>query len=355
MANQKTKAAAVPKPRTTRSRPPQSEKASPPRRNRAVLITVVLGAIMVLFAGGLFWNQPSSVSLLSPSVPKDMAENMTEETSPSITKRPGEKPDQPVKHEPMEDVITAPERLTLDDEAVMPEQGVPSHAKQSPTQEQQNAQAITDIKTALDTLKTDFDALNTALANVTARLDGIDRALENRMTEATLSKDWSLLITIGQIRQSLHNGQPYAADLAILTAMLAADPVASHFLENLRPYAERGLPSRGELSRQFTAQAALWADTAETKTAYEETGIWDEALHRLKALVRIRRVGEQPGNSPEALVARAENQLNADDLAAAGTELLSIPKAQLWANQAIGRAKAERALHDLTAWVMDQK
>ena len=364
MANQKTKAAAVPKPRTTRSDAAQTE-ASSSRRNRSILIMFVLIAMSVSFSVGFFWNH------LAPHFPP-LSQPIPAELSPPITTPPDLNI---LEKRPTEPSTIKLEKLNPEERNLGPKQEVPiadppaQESMQEPAPEQENSPAMMEIKTALASLRTDFETLstdfeilstdfeilNTTIITLTERLDTIETVLENRPAEAEITKDWSVLITIGHIRQSLQNGRPYAADLALLTPMLAGDSAALHFLETLRPYAESGVPSRSELSRQFTAQAALWAESPETKTTDQQTGMWDETMQRLKALVRIRRMGEQTGNTPEARVARAENHLNADDLAAAGTELLLIPTAQVWAQHAIGRAKAEKALHDLTARIMDQQ
>ncbi len=329
MTAPKTKAAALSKQRKMQSGN-SGPGTSPPQSNRTRLIAWVLIAMSVSFAGGFFWNH---LVPLFPLLPEPIAEDTPQ---PDI-------PVQPVlSHNPP---AAEPEPQSADHPA--------QSSVQEPTaQEQENSQAIADIKTALASLEESLDTLSTAFISATERLDQIEATLEK--TPAGTARDWSVLIAIGHIRQSLQNGQAYAADLAILTPMLADHPMASRFLEDLAPYAESGVPSRGELSRNFSSHAALWAQAPEAGTSQESAGIWKDTIQRLKALVRIRRTGEQAGNTPEARVARAEHHLNADDLAAAGAELLSIPEAQLWARQAIGRVKAEKALHDLTSWAMDQ-
>ncbi|HEX6980927.1 MAG TPA: mitofilin family membrane protein, partial [Alphaproteobacteria bacterium] len=84
---------------------------------------------------------------------------------------------------------------------------------------------------------------------------------------------------------------------------------------------------------------------------------WRPLLDRLTSLVTIRRIGEVDGDTPEAVVARAERRLAADDLAGAVAELERLQGAPAaaagsWLADARARLTAEAALAGLTTHIL---
>ncbi len=91
-----------------------------------------------------------------------------------------------------------------------------------------------------------------------------------------------------------------------------------------------------------------------------EEGWWQETLRRLGSVVTVRREsGEVAGDSPSAVLARAEGRLTDGNLAAAVRELeqLDGPEAEVaqnWLNDARARLEAERALSALSTLAIAQ-
>ena len=78
----------------------------------------------------------------------------------------------------------------------------------------------------------------------------------------------------------------------------------------------------------------------------------DRVINRLKGLITVRRIGEEGDASPEALLARAEESLEAGDLSAAIKTLGKLTgkssiAAKAWVEDAQSRVEAERALASL--------
>jgi hypothetical protein len=89
----------------------------------------------------------------------------------------------------------------------------------------------------------------------------------------------------------------------------------------------------------------------------QTSGWWRPVAERLSSLVNWRRTDAVDGNTAEAIVARAEQRLAADDLAGAIAELekLQGPAAaamQGWLAEARARAAADAAVARLTAYVL---
>ena len=91
-----------------------------------------------------------------------------------------------------------------------------------------------------------------------------------------------------------------------------------------------------------------------------ESGWWPAIQRWLAGLVTVRRLGEVEGDTAEAIVARAEARLGAENLAGALTELEKLSGAQAaaaadWVQAAGARLAAERGLHEVETWVQDQR
>lgn len=193
------------------------------------------------------------------------------------------------------------------------------------------------------------------LGDVEARLKdaveavrGVAAALEERKGAATIG----FLLAVGQLREALRSSGPFAGDLDALRAIAGGDPEIQTVLAGLVPRAEVGIPTLAQLKRRFPRVA----DAAVRAAASPEGGSWlDPALSWLGGLVTVRRVGgDVPGEEVDAVVARAEAELEAGDLRAAIAEVerLTGPAAAKtagWLADARARLEAERGLKALTA------
>ena len=149
------------------------------------------------------------------------------------------------------------------------------------------------------------------------------------------------------LEQRFAAGAPFAAELAGLSQLgVGADALAP-----LKPFAESGAPS-------LPALAASWAKVEPAVAAAapppERSG-WDRLLDHMRALVRVRRVGEageiDESGPPAARIGAA---LERGDVAAALEAYGRLPEASraagaAWADATKARAAAEKAATALRA------
>lgn len=197
-------------------------------------------------------------------------------------------------------------------------------------------------------------AENRRLAQELARLQEAVGALDASVGERSEQRRGdSLVLSLGQIRELLGRGAPFAGALATARALAAEDPIVTQQLAALEPAAERGVPSRAVLRERFERAAT---EAVRSDRVAGTTGWWRPVAERLSSLVTWRRVDAQ-GDGAEAIVARAEQRLAADDLAGAIAELETLqgPAAETmrgWLAEARARAAADAALTRLTAHVL---
>jgi uroporphyrinogen-III synthase len=205
----------------------------------------------------------------------------------------------------------------------------------------------------LATLTAENRRLSQELARLQETVGALDASLGERSEQR---RGDSLVLALGQIREQLARGVPYAGALATARALAAEDQAVLEQLAALEPAAERGAPARAVLHERFDAAAA---EAVRSDRVAAARGWWRPIADRLSSLVSLRRVGAVEGDGTEAILARAEQRLAADDLGGAIAELerLQGPAAaamQGWLADARARAVADAALGRLTAHVLRQ-
>ncbi len=149
---------------------------------------------------------------------------------------------------------------------------------------------------------------------------------------------------------------PFAAQVAGLVAMTPPSPE----LSALAQLAATGAPSRAALAASFPDYAARAASAARMPGA--GAGFGDQITYALSRVVTLRRVGDVPGTRVDAVIARAERQVEDGDLGHALSTLDGLPKSSRdaiagWRDGARRRAEIDRnaaalrarALHALAA------
>jgi uroporphyrinogen-III synthase len=163
----------------------------------------------------------------------------------------------------------------------------------------------------------------------------------------------SALIGIAvRLSSALDLGLPFAGDLALLTSLIQGDAKLGEIASQLQPHAETGVASRAALAAEFpaVAKAALAEDLA-------DDSFGERVLGKLRGVVSLRRVGDVPGDTVEAKLARAETALKAGDFAKAAELVKSLP-AQVanatspWLARADAHLAAKRAVDQLSAYAV---
>jgi len=179
-----------------------------------------------------------------------------------------------------------------------------------------------------------------------AKLEGVTGAAPKSDARVALAKGVSesaasIAVLALSLEQRFAAGAPFAAELAALSQL----SVGADALAPLKPFAESGAPS-------LAALAANWAKVEPAAAAAapppERSG-WDRLLDHMRALVRVRRVGEATGSDEsEPPVARIGAALERGDLAAALEAYGGLPEASraagaAWADAAKAREAAAKA------------
>jgi hypothetical protein len=185
-----------------------------------------------------------------------------------------------------------------------------------------------------------------------AKLEGATGAAAKSEARVAMAKGGSesaasVAVLALSLEQRFAAGAPYAAELGALGQL----GVGAEVLAPLKPLAESGAPS-------LLALAASWAKVEPAVAAAapppERSG-WDRLLDHMRALVRVRRVGEageRDESGPPA--ARIGAALDRGDLAAALAAFGQLPDASraagaAWADAAKARVAAAKAATALRA------
>ncbi len=183
-----------------------------------------------------------------------------------------------------------------------------------------------------------------AVARLSGRIDQLETA-QTRTTEGAAAA-----LAASALLDAAQTSRPFPEELAALAAV--SPPSAE--LRALKRLAETGAPSRAALAADFPDYAARAAGAAHARG--------DGLVGRIEAafarVVVVRRVGEVSGNGPDALLARAERQVQDGDidralrtldaLAPAGREAVAP-----WRVRAEQRAEIDRRISGLRAQALE--
>jgi hypothetical protein len=169
------------------------------------------------------------------------------------------------------------------------------------------------------------------------------RQLEGRSAQGAAAG--ALAVLAARLREGVRLGRPFQGELNALRVLVVGNPSLAEPLGELAPYAARGAPTVAELRDQLNDLAPQIVASGDID---ENSGWWQRTWHRLRGLVVVRRVGVVPGPSVEAVVARAEAALRAEDLPTAVEELAELvgPPAQL-VTEWLGRARTRLAVEEV--------
>lgn len=210
-----------------------------------------------------------------------------------------------------------------------------------------------------EALRSEIAALKSQLEPLTglaSRIDALDLAVKEQSAGAANS---ALALAAGQLSTTLATARAFAAELAALRDVTAADPALAAEVERitapLADFAANGIPTLADLQSRFGAVASVVAqlgakDALSGVTGTAGGGGWfDRVLGRLSAVITVRPVGEVAGDGPGARVARAEALLQAGDLAGAANELAGLtgePAVAVaeWRSAAAARLSADNTI-----------
>jgi hypothetical protein len=178
------------------------------------------------------------------------------------------------------------------------------------------------------------------------RLGARVAALESEQAHA--SQAAASALAASAVVEAAQGTGPFAEELASLRAVSPPAPE----LQALARLAQAGAPSRTALAATFPDYAARAASAA--RAPGDKAGLGDRIVYALSRVVTLRRVGDVPGDGVDALLARAERQVDDGDIDRALRTLDRLPPAARdamapWRGRAERRAEIDRSAQALRA------
>jgi len=183
------------------------------------------------------------------------------------------------------------------------------------------------------------------------RLSARVGVLESRQSH--LAQAAAGALAAATVAEASQGSGPFAEEVASLAA--AAPP--SPELMALSRLAQSGAPSRTALAASFPDYAARAASAGHAPGG--KAGWMDRIGYMLSKVVSLRRVGDVPGDSADALLARAERAVGDGDLDRAFRALDRLPPAARremapWRERAERRAEIDRDAQALRAHALQE-
>ena len=181
---------------------------------------------------------------------------------------------------------------------------------------------------------------------ISHRMDVLE-ADRSRLASAAASA-----LAAAALAEASQTSRPFAQELQALSAS-----APSVDIDALAADAERGAPSRAALAASFPDYAARAASAA--RAPGEGAGALARIGYALSRVVTLRRVGETPGSSVDAVLARAERQVGEGDVVAALATLEALPPSAKdalgrWRDRAERRARIDRQIAEIRAQALDE-
>jgi hypothetical protein len=201
---------------------------------------------------------------------------------------------------------------------------------------------------ANDALRKEVEALTARLAALEHAERTTDQRIEQSMAGASADRAVRLAVVAGALRAAVERGTPFTGELAAAKA-LGADAAALALLET---FAAAGVPGSEALARDFDKVEP--AMSAAAVPASHEGGVLGRLQANAERLVRVRPVGDAPGDDPAAALARAGAKAHRGDIAGALLEVERLPPsvqapAADWIKAAKARTAAVEAARQLAA------
>ncbi len=339
------------------------EPAAPPimiiRRSRLAVLALTVSVVALLAVGGVgfagwhYYVQPLTARVAAleshvPSADADLARRIDKLTA-DLARSPA------AAAEPVtgDDRVAALEKQLADLKAGSAEAAqLSKHLADlqiASSGRELLAQSIRDIQSTTAATQGEVERLNARFGQVDYRLNQVDAVLAERRQQ-TLKAE-AVVLSVGQLRTALRDSKSFARELASLRALTAGDGEMTAVIDQLQPLADDGVPTIDQLRADFNRLAPQIVRSA---VVGDGASWWRQALYRVESVISIRRVGaDVPGDTADAIVARADAKMDDDDVAgavAALQALTGLPAdiANPWIHDAGKRIAADAAETELT-------
>jgi hypothetical protein len=189
-------------------------------------------------------------------------------------------------------------------------------------------------------------ALDQRIAKLESAMPGLTSIVDR---SAATAKSGALAMAFANLNEAVSTGQPFAAELAAVQPLL---PEAAS-LDDLATHATTGIPTLPKLTQDFIALAEKAAPPPAAGGSFVES-----VIASAKSAITIRRIdATATGNAPDAVLARAEDDLKQGELDDAVTEVDSLPPDVRdafagWLEKARARLDADETLAKLQGAVL---
>lgn len=178
------------------------------------------------------------------------------------------------------------------------------------------ADKLASLEATVSTLKSEKAAQDTANADLTRRLG----EAETKINEPRDDIEVARAIASAGLKAAIDRGGPFLAELDTLSRVTPDDPA----IQSLKPFANTGVPSRSELTREFPDVANAMLGSLDQTDPNQ--GIIDRLAESALSLVKVRPVGNVEGEGADAKIARIEDKLRNGDLKGAALEWDGLPE-----------------------------
>ncbi|MCD7058315.1 COG4223 family protein [Pelagibacterium xiamenense] len=188
---------------------------------------------------------------------------------------------------------------------------------------------IASLQSRIDAVEGDLGNLVPSATGMTADLQGLEARVaelesafadQPEVAEITAERDRFAQIPgiIATLERTIAAGDPFAASLADLEAVLPNLQIP----QTVRAASATGISSTEAIDAELRA---LMPELLAARPHDPDAGIFETLMSQAQSAIALRPAGDVAGNSPDALLARAEAALENGDLAAARAALTALP------------------------------
>ncbi len=216
-----------------------------------------------------------------------------------------------------------------------------------------------ELQQGLDSLKKTSGEIGQQLTALKDQIDSFAGQLNDRIDseiQAALAKDMrpraaALALATAQLNDAVQQGGSFEGAFEAVEKLAGSAPELQADLASLKPLATAGVSSPGGLLSSFRAQIPKILAAADGESQ-DDGDLLDNAWGAVSSLVEVRPVGEISGETAKAIVARAEQRLQAGNLTDAVSEVASLKGAAAtaaapWLTEARARLLALQATERL--------
>jgi hypothetical protein len=183
------------------------------------------------------------------------------------------------------------------------------------------------------------DGVANRIATLEQTVKANEAELIKRRLDAADDRVSRLAVAASALREAVERGDPFITELAAAKSLAPDRPE----LTLLEPFASGGIPPAHTLARELSSLVPVLFKNAGDFP--RDGGFLEKLQANAARLVRVRPVGDAPGNDPATVIARIESKAARSDVDGALEELGKLPPAirapaETWIKKAQARAAA---------------